>query len=82
MCNLIIQFLDKLAGPELIAVIAAFLVSVVGVLRALGEVFIALGNFGGQADKENWLDSAGAFFRKLSMGLGKCLAWFGIGNKK
>jgi len=82
MGELIVAFLDKLTSVEFVLALTSFALSLVTALRLLGEVFMALGKLGKQAEKENWLDSAGAFFRSLSTGLGKLLAWFGIGNKK
>lgn len=71
-----------MTGAEIILKGTAFLVAFLGFVRMAGEFFIQLGQMGGQADKENWLDSIGAFLRKSADLFGKGLAWFGIGNKK
>jgi len=82
MGELIVQLAEKFSSPALIAALVALCLAIVSVLRVAGEFFIQLGQFGKQAEKENWLDSTGAFLRKASEGFGKILAWFGIGNKK
>ena len=82
MGELIIQILDRLTGPEFVAALSGFFLAVAAILRALGEVFIQIGQIGKFKDEEDWFDSAGAFFRNLALGFGKILAWFGIGNKK
>ncbi len=70
---------DIFTNPAVLVIIAAFL----GVLKAVGELLIKLGNMGRFAAKDNDpLDSMGAFCLCLVDGLGKLLAFFAPGNRQ
>ena len=81
MGNLITQMLEGLTSMELVATLSAFIIAMGTLLRALGEMFLAIGGYGKLADKEDWFDSAGNWFQKASLAIGKVLTWLGIGNK-
>lgn len=71
--------LGTLTSPAALLVIAA----VLGLMKALGELLIKLGNTGKWAAKDNDpLDSVGAFLMNLVDGLGKILAFFAPGNRQ
>ena len=82
MGEIIINLIESLTGAKLVASLIAVLVAVQGGIRLLGDFFIRLGEFGKFADSEDWMDSTGAFLRKLSASVGSALSWFGAGNKK
>ena len=71
--------LGTLTSPTALLVIAA----VLGLMKALGELLIKLGNTGKWSAKDNDpLDSVGAFLMNLVDGLGKILAFFAPGNRQ
>ncbi len=71
--------LDTLTSPVALVVIAA----VLGLMKALGELLIKLGNTGKWAAQDNDpLDSVGAFLLYIVDGLGRILAFFAPGNRQ
>ncbi len=70
---------DTLTSPSALFALAAIL----GVMKALGELLIKLGNMGARAaDKNDAFDSVGAFLMKGVDGLGKILAFIAPGNRQ
>ena len=69
---------DAITNPAAIAVFIAFM----GVLTALGKLFIKIGNTGKYAaDNNDWFDSIGAFLTNLADTAGRAMAFLGIGNQ-
>lgn len=68
--------------PGSMVAIGAVILAGLVVLRAIGELFIKIGNLGKYAAKDNdWFDSAGAFLLHIVDGLGRIFAFVGIGNR-
>jgi hypothetical protein len=73
------EFIDLFTSYQAVGILLA----VLGVLRALGVLFIKIGNLGKYAAQDNdWFDSTGAFLMKLVEGLGKVLSYLGVGNRQ
>ena len=70
---------DAITNPAAIAVFVALM----GVLSALGKLFIKIGSLGKYAaDDNDWFDSIGAFLMNLVDSAGKIMAFLGIGNNQ
>ncbi len=73
------RFIDIFTSPAALVIIAAAL----GLMKALGELLIKLGNTGKWAAQDNDpLDSVGAFLMNIVDGLGRVLAFFAPGNRQ
>lgn len=71
--------INTLTDPTVLVILAALL----GAMKALGELFIKLGNLGARAaNKNDWFDSVGAFLMKCVDGAGKALAFLAPGNRQ
>ena len=83
MGELIVQLLEKVSNPALIAAIIALILAFQAIVRALGEVMIAIGKSGKFKNQDDdFFDKYGSKVRKLTVLIGKGVAWLGIGNKQ
>lgn len=73
------ELINYLKQPENLALIAAAFVAIAAGIRGLGEMFLAIGRLNKQPDR--W-DSIGKTLCNISAGIGKFLAFIGIGNKQ
>lgn len=74
---------EFLNDPAQLAVLGAIVLGLLGVLRAVGDLLINIGNTGKHAANNNdWFDSTGALLHHAADFIGRAMSFIGIGNRQ